>query len=46
MPEPRDEQILSRAYKIWEANGKPEGREEEFLIQAKEELKREQAANP
>ena len=39
--EPRDEQILNRAYKIWEDNGKPEGREEEFWHRAREELRRE-----
>jgi hypothetical protein len=30
MAEPRDEQILNRAYQIWEQNGKPDGREDEF----------------
>jgi hypothetical protein len=39
--EPREEQILNRAYKIWEDNGKPEGREEEFWQRAQEELRRE-----
>ena len=41
MVEPRDEQILNRAYKIWEAHGKPGGREEEFWHLALEELLRE-----
>jgi Protein of unknown function (DUF2934) len=39
--EPREEQILNRAYKIWEANGKPGGREDEFWQLAQEELRRE-----
>jgi len=30
MAEPRDEQILNRAYQIGEQNGKPDGREDEF----------------
>jgi len=39
--EPRDEQILNRAYKIWEDNGKPGGREDEFWQRAQEELRQE-----
>jgi Protein of unknown function (DUF2934) len=40
--EPRDEQILNRAYKIWEDNGKPGGREDEFYHQAERELREKQ----
>ena len=41
MSEPRAEQILNRAYKIWEDNGKPGGREDEFYQQAERELRSE-----
>jgi hypothetical protein len=46
MSEPRDEQILNRAYKIWEANGKPDGREDEFYHQAERELRNEASKEP
>ena len=41
MTEPRDEQILNRAYKIWEQHGRPEGREDEFWHLAQQELRNE-----
>ena len=44
MTEPREEQILNRAYKIWEAHGKPGGRGEEFWHITCEELLREAEA--
>jgi hypothetical protein len=46
MSEPRDEQILNRAYKIWEQHGKPEGREDEFWHLAQQELRNEDKSSP
>jgi Protein of unknown function (DUF2934) len=43
MSEPTEKQILNRAYEIWEQNGRPEGREDEFFNRAKSELKKESA---
>ena len=44
--------IALRAYQLWEAAGRPEGRDEEFYFQAEEELRKlldferpEQASN-
>jgi hypothetical protein len=33
-----DEQIRTRAYYIWEAEGRPQGRDWEYWLKAKEEL--------
>jgi Protein of unknown function (DUF2934) len=30
MAKPTDKEITNRAYEIWERNGRPEGRDEEF----------------
>jgi outer membrane protein assembly factor BamD (BamD/ComL family) len=38
MAKPTDEEILIRAYEIWEKNGKPDDREDEFYNQAQKEL--------
>jgi Protein of unknown function (DUF2934) len=38
MTTPTREQIIHRAYELWEA-GKPDGRDEEFYHQAEKELK-------
>lgn len=46
MTEPRDEAILNRAYKIWEQNGRPEGREDDFWHQAQQELRNEDKSSP
>ncbi len=46
MAELRDEEILSRAYEIWERNGKPEGREDEFWQLAQQELRNENKSSP
>jgi len=35
---PTKEQILHRAYELWERAEKPEGRDEEFYHQAEKEL--------
>ena len=39
MEDPTREQISHRAYELWEKNGKPEGRDQEFYHQAEKELK-------
>lgn len=31
--------IRSRAYELWEAHGKPEGRDQDFWLQAESEIK-------
>jgi hypothetical protein len=46
MPEPTDEQIRTRAHKLWEQAGKPEGREEEFWHLAEQELQNEDKSSP
>jgi Protein of unknown function (DUF2934) len=38
MPDPTPEQIRQRAYALWEAAGRPEGREQEFWHEAEREL--------
>jgi hypothetical protein len=38
MTAPTKEQILHRAYELWERAEKPEGRDEEFYHQAEKEL--------
>jgi hypothetical protein len=40
------EQIRARAHELWEAAGKPEGREHEFWYQAERELKGDATNNP
>jgi hypothetical protein len=44
MENPTKEQIIHRAYELWEQAGKPEGRDQEFYHQAEKELKGAQAA--
>jgi hypothetical protein len=44
MENPTKEQIIHRAYQLWEQAGKPEGRDQEFYHQAEKELKGAQAA--
>jgi hypothetical protein len=46
MPEPTDKEIRERAYRIWQRNGKPEGREQEFWDLAQQELRNEDKSNP
>ncbi len=36
---PRETDIVRRAYELWQENGQPEGRDEEFYLQAERELK-------
>jgi hypothetical protein len=38
MEKPNKEKIVHRAYELWEQNGKPEGRDDEFYHQAEREL--------
>ena len=46
MAKPREEDIRERARKIWEQNGKPEGRDDEFWRLAEQELRNEDKASP
>jgi hypothetical protein len=46
MPEPTEREIQARAYQIWEREGRPENREEEFWHLAKQELRSEDKSNP
>ncbi len=41
MEKPTREQIIHRAYELWEQAGKPEGRDREFYHQAEKELQAE-----
>ena len=38
MTKPTKEQVIHRAYELWEQAGKPDGRDEEFYHQAEKEL--------
>ena len=38
MENPNHEEIMQRAYDLWEQAGKPEGREDEFYYQAEQEV--------
>ena len=46
MAKPTEEQIRDRAHQLWEAAGRPEGREHEFWYQAERELGGDTANNP
>jgi hypothetical protein len=46
MADPTQEQIIHRAYEIWEKNNKPEGRDEEFYYQAEQELRDQDKSSP
>jgi hypothetical protein len=46
MANPTEKEIKKRAYELWELNGKPEGREEEFWQQAEQELRNEDKSSP
>lgn len=39
MEQPTKEQIIHRAYELWEKAGKPEGRDDEFYHLAEQELR-------
>ena len=38
MPKPSETEITRRAYELWEQAGKPEGKDEDFYLQAEREL--------
>jgi Protein of unknown function (DUF2934) len=46
MTHPTDKEIKNRAYEIWERNGRPEGREDEFWRQAEQELRHKDKPSP
>jgi hypothetical protein len=46
MAELTRDQIIHRAYQLWEAANKPEGRDKEFYHQAEQELRNEDKASP
>jgi DUF2934 family protein len=46
MTQPTEKEIKTRAYEIWERNGKPEGKEDEFWQQAEQELRNEDKFSP
>ena len=46
MAKPSDQEIAARAYKLWEQNGQPEGRDEEFWRLAEQELLNEDKSSP
>jgi Protein of unknown function (DUF2934) len=46
MPEPSRKEIENRAYELWEKNGRPEGREEEFWKLAEQELCNKSKSSP
>jgi hypothetical protein len=39
MTTPSDERVRVRAHQLWEQAGKPEGRDEEFWLQAENEVR-------
>ena len=41
MANPSEEQVIHRAYELWEQAGKPDGRDQEFYHQAEQELRGE-----
>jgi len=46
MAKPSDQEIAARASKLWEQNGQPEGRDEEFWRLAEQELLNEDKSSP
>jgi hypothetical protein len=38
MRRPAEIEIVRKAYELWEQSGKPEGRDQEFYLQAVQEL--------
>jgi hypothetical protein len=43
MAKPTREQVIHRAYELWEQAGKPEGRDQEFYYHAERQLTGEEA---
>lgn len=46
MEQPTKEQIIRRAYELWEQAGKPEGRDDEFYHLAEQELRNADERSP
>lgn len=46
MSESTKEQILVRAYELWQKAGEPEGRDEEFYELAEQEIRNEDKSSP
>jgi hypothetical protein len=46
MVEPKHIDIVRRAYQLWQKAGQPENRDEEFYLQAQEELRNEDKPSP
>ena len=46
MEQPTKEQIIHRAYELWEQAGKPEGRDDEFYHLAEQELRNTDESSP
>jgi hypothetical protein len=46
MTQPTEKEIKNRAYEIWERNGRPEGKEDEFWQLAEQELRSEDKSSP
>jgi hypothetical protein len=41
MPYPSEEQIRQRAHELWEQAGKPDGKEDQFWLEAERQLNQE-----
>jgi hypothetical protein len=46
MSQPSEEEIRKRAHQLWEQNGKPAGRAEDFWHLAEQELRNEDQSSP
>jgi hypothetical protein len=46
MSQPTEKEIKNRAYEIWERNGRPQGKEDEFWRLAEQELRNEDKSSP
>ncbi len=46
MEQPTKEQIIHRAYELWEQSGKPEGKDDEFYHLAEQELRNADKSSP
>ena len=46
MTNPTEDQILVRAYELWQQAGEPAGRDDEFYRQAEQELRNEDKSSP
>lgn len=46
MAEPKQIEIVRRAYELWEHAGKPDGKDQEFYHQAEQELRNEDKSSP